>query len=61
MSRKVAWITSINTQEKSWGSEKAWTCPGHIHNKILKMKEWWWKGISPAKAVSKEKRLIRQA
>jgi len=37
MSRKVAWITSINTQEKSWGSEKAWTCPGHIHNKILKM------------------------
>ena len=25
------------------------------------MKEWWWKGISPAKAVSKEKCLIRQA
>ena len=25
------------------------------------MKEWWWNGISPAKAVSKEKRLIRQA
>ena len=25
------------------------------------MKEWWWNGISPVKAVSKEKRLIRQA
>ena len=39
MSRKVAWITSIDTQEKSWGTEKAWACPNHAYNKILIIKK----------------------
>lgn len=37
MSRKIAWITNIKTQDKSWGSEKSWSSPGYAHNKILKI------------------------
>ncbi len=39
MSRKVAWITSVSSQNKSWGTEKSWTCPGQTYNKILIIKK----------------------
>jgi len=37
MSRKVAWISDVRTQEKPWGNERAWSNIGHIHGKILRI------------------------
>tara|TARA_Y100000034_G_scaffold132082_1_gene194238 strand:+ start:3403 stop:3798 length:396 start_codon:yes stop_codon:yes gene_type:complete len=39
MSRKVAWISDIRTEDKPWGNEKIWSSIGHIHGKILTIKE----------------------
>ena len=39
MSRKVAWITSVSSEAKSWGMEKSWTCAGQSYNKILIIKK----------------------
>ena len=37
MSRKVAWISNIKTDEKPWGNERSWSSAGHIHGKIIKI------------------------
>jgi len=37
MSRKVAWISNIKTDEKPWGNERSWPSVGHIHGKIIKI------------------------
>ena len=39
MSRKVAWITNVSSEAKSWGIEKSWACHGHAYNKILIIKK----------------------
>jgi mannose-6-phosphate isomerase-like protein (cupin superfamily) len=39
MSRKVAWISDVRTEDKPWGSEKIWSAIGHIHSKILTIKK----------------------
>ena len=39
MSRKVAWISTIKTNEKPWGSEKTWTSTARMYNKIIKIEK----------------------
>ena len=37
MSRKVAWISDIKTEEKPWGNERSWSGAGYMHGKIIKI------------------------
>ena len=37
MSRKVAWISDIKTQDKPWGDERSWANIGFVHSKIIRI------------------------
>jgi len=39
MSRKVAWISDIKTEDKPWGNVRSWSSAGFIHGKILTIKK----------------------
>ena len=39
MSRKVAWISDVRTDNKPWGEEKSWSSAGYSYTKIISIKK----------------------